>query len=250
MVKANCLNNMPTLLKKELKGNMSKINNSSKRLETIVEMIDDNSKIADVGSDHCYVPIACCKANKITFAQAIDNKKGPFTRMSKAIKESGYDNKIIASLSNGLDELDERVDTLIIAGMGGKLIISILENNIKKIGGINTIIIDAHNDRKQVIKYLEEIGYYLTENRFIYEADIAYDIMKWKKGKNLVKYTDEELEFGPLNLVSKSPAWEQYWISERERLINVLNSNDLPNSRKNECKLKIASIEKVLQKTN
>ncbi len=228
---------------------MQSINeNNLKRLSTIVDMVDNGSKIADIGSDHCYVPILCCKEGKIAFAQAIDNKKGPYERMVKAIENSGYSNMIEPSLSSGLDELDDDVDTLILAGMGGKLIISILEKNLAKLINIKTIIVDAHNDRPELIKFLENNSYHLEKNQFLYEGGIAYDIMKWKKGKSFKTYTEEELIYGPLNLITKSDSWRKYWLNEEQRIANVLSKTDLPIDKRNEYEDKLKSIRNVLEK--
>ena len=217
-----------------------------KRLEIIVRMIDNGANIADVGSDHCFVPIECCKLNKIKYAQAIENKKGPYSRMVKAINDNGCGDRIKPSLSNGLNELDEKVDTVILAGMGGKLIVSILNENLGKLDAVQTIIVDAHNDREFVTKYLESISYRLIENYFLYEANIAYDIMKWKKGSASRKYSEDELRFGPLNLISKNDAWKKYWLSEKTRIEYILKSNKLPNEKKDEYIKSLDSINKNL----
>lgn len=217
-----------------------------KRLEKIVRMIDNGAYIADVGSDHCFVPIECCKLNKIKSAQAIENKKGPYSRTVKAIKENGCEDRIKPSLSSGLNELDEKVDTVILAGMGGKLIVSILNENLDKLDAVQTIIVDAHNDREFVTKYLESVGYRLIENCFLYEANVAYDIMKWKKGNAPHKYSEEELRYGPLNLVSKNDAWKKYWLSEKIRIEHILKNNKLPDEKKDEYLKSLHSINKIL----
>lgn len=235
---------MQTPSKKESRNKMPSIN--SKRLRTIADMVDYGARIADVGSDHCYVPIMCCKENKIEYAQAIDNKKAPYEKIIKTIKENGLESKIKPSLSDGLDQLDEETDTLILAGMGGKLIISILDKNINKLEHINTIIIDAHNDRYEIIKYLEKIGYKIIQNCFLYEAGIAYDIMKWKKGKAEKEYTEEELKYGPLNLLAKGEDWKRYWLSEKNRIEKILQLEQLPDSKKNEYQKEFESINKIL----
>lgn len=230
--------------KKESRNKMPSIN--SKRLKTIANMVDYGTKIADVGSDHCYVPIMCCKENKIEFAQAIDNKKAPYEKIIKTIKENDLENKIKPSFSDGLDQLDEEVDTLVLAGMGGKLIIAILNKNISKLEHVNTIIIDAHNDRYEVTKYLEKIGYKIIQNCFLYEAGIAYDVMKWKKGKVEKEYTEEELKYGPLNLLTKSEDWKRYWLLEKNRIEKILQLEQLPGNKRIEYQQELKSINKIL----
>lgn len=214
-----------------------------KRLDVIVSFIDEGASIADIGSDHCYVPINAFNHRKIKFAQAIENKKGPYERMLREIQKANLGEEIIPSLSNGLDELSKKVDTLIIAGMGGKLIKEILHKNENKLRNIETIIVDAHNDRPILISYLESIGYHLTDNDFFYEGKIAYDVMKWGRGKPQKHYSEEEIFFGPLNLKKKEDSWVEYWRKERERIKNLLDLQDLPIDDK-------IKYQKILDKIN
>ena len=86
--------------------------------------------------------------------------------MLKEIQKANLKDRIVPSLSSGLDELSKEVDTLIIAGMGGKLIKEILQKNENKLDRIETIIVDAHNDRPILISYLESINYHLIDNDF------------------------------------------------------------------------------------
>ena len=152
--------------------------------------------------------------------------------MLKEIQKANLKDRIVPSLSSGLDELSKEVDTLIIAGMGGKLIKEILQENENKLDRIETIIVDAHSDRPILISYLESINYQLIDNDFFYEGKIAYDVMKWAKGKTDKPYSEEEVFFGPLNLKKKSGSWIEYWEKERNRIQNLLNLPGLPKEDK------------------
>ena len=217
-----------------------------KRLDVIVSFIDEGAAIADVGSDHCYVPINAFNGRKVKYAQAIENKKGPYERMLKEIQKANLKDRIVPSLSSGLDELSKEVDTLIIAGMGGKLIKEIFQKNENKLDRIETIIVDAHNDRPILISYLESINYHLIDNDFFYEGKIAYDVMKWAKGKTDKPYSEEEVFFGPLNLKKKSGSWIEYWEKERNRIQNLLNLPGLPKEDKTRYQGVLEKINSVI----
>lgn len=206
--------------------------NDSKRIKTIVSFIDSGANIADVGSDHCRVPVRAINEGKIAYAQAIENKKGPYQRMVKEIKNSGLEDSIEASLSDGIEELSPKVDTLIVAGMGGKLIKNIIKAHEDKLKNIETIIIDAHNDRPMLIQYLSSIPYKIEQNSFFFEDGIAYDVMKWRKANSAVSYSQEETFFGPLNVRNKPTDWISYWKGEYDRMNGILQNNDLPNEVK------------------
>lgn len=217
------------------------------RIEVIASFVDFEANIADIGSDHCKVPILLCKQNKIRFAQAVENKKGPYKRMCKEIEDSGFSNAIKPTLSDGLNDLDECVDTLIIAGMGGKLIISILAKNIKKLANISTIIIDAHNEKYEISSFLMKQGYILADNSFFYDSNKPYDVMKWQKSENRVEYTESELKFGPLNIIRKPQAWVCYWKNEIKRLKSIIEFNELPIEKKNQYIVEVYNIEKAIK---
>ena len=120
-----------------------KINNSetkktrlrlSERLKLVASFVPEGSRIADIGTDHGYVPIYLAETGKIKSALAMDVRKGPLARADEHIEEYRRDAgdaaiSIETRLSNGLEKLHVgEADTVIIAGMGGELEISILEN--------------------------------------------------------------------------------------------------------------------------
>lgn len=196
----------------------------SKRLNAIASLVDEGSYIADIGSDHCALPIALFEEKKIQKAFAVENKKGPFERMEKAIKNSGF--PITASFSSGLSNLPKEVDTVVLAGMGGPLIVRLLSEDPNKLENVQTLIIDAHNERPLVTRFLEKAGYSLFDNIFLIEEGIPYDIMKWKKGKNPSPYTDLEIDYGPLNLQRRPKDWLlalEGNLKEKERILSFLS---------------------------
>ena len=84
----------------------------SKRLQSIANLVPKNSYIADIGSDHAQLPIYLCETGTVSWAQAVENKTGPFLRMTHAIQESGLEGHIDCSRSDGIAGLDEGVDTV------------------------------------------------------------------------------------------------------------------------------------------
>lgn len=195
----------------------------SKRLSAIASLVDKDSFIADIGSDHCALPTALFSEGRIKNAFAVENKKGPYSRMKRAIEESGF--PIEPSLSNGLEKLPKEVDTIVLAGLGGPLIVNILSQNERKLETIRTIIIDAHNDKKMVIDFLEKKGFHIVDNIFLIESNIAYDVMKWSKGKPAKPYSELEKEFGPLNLTKRPKEWLltlEKSLREKERILSLL----------------------------
>ena len=100
----------------------------SRRLTLIASMVDKTDSVADVGTDHGYVPIYLVENNIVSKAIAMDINQGPLTRADENIKRKGLDNRITTRLSDGVRELKPgETDAIVVAGMGGQLIIKILE---------------------------------------------------------------------------------------------------------------------------
>lgn len=97
------------------------------RLMSCADFVRKNSKIVDVGTDHAYLPIYLIKMRKVQHAIASDVRKGPLLNAEKNLKKYHLLDNVELRLSNGLEKIkSEEVDDIIIAGMGGEVIIDIL----------------------------------------------------------------------------------------------------------------------------
>ena len=218
----------------------------SKRLETIVSFVTPGSVFADIGADHASVAIALLNRDICPKGQAVDNKPGPYSRMVKAVREAGLSSRCVCTLGDGLDELIPEADCLILAGMGGNLIVEILERGADKLAGVKELIVDAHSMRPYVIKRLSEMGFSVEDSAFLLEDGIPYDVMKWQKRPLERPYSPIECKFGPLNVLRKSAPWRAYLLKERERLVAIRDGNNVPEARKNRVAAEIKDIEQVL----
>lgn len=100
------------------------------RLSSVAALVEQDAAIADIGTDHGYIPVYLAEKKVIKSAVASDINEGPLNSCTSLVKEKGFENIIRTKLSNGLDSLDENdFDTIIIAGMGGELISDILSRH-------------------------------------------------------------------------------------------------------------------------
>ena len=101
----------------------------SKRLNAVASLVELGSSVADVGTDHGYIPVYLVE-NKISpFVVAMDINEKPLASCKSLVKAAGFEDVISTRLSNGLEKLDRgECDTVIIAGMGAELIVDILSN--------------------------------------------------------------------------------------------------------------------------
>ena len=204
----------------------------SKRLLTIASFVPKGAYLADVGSDHAWLPIHLVETGKIEWAQAIDNKVGPFMRMKENVAKSGAANHILCSLSDGITVLSQGVDTLAVCGMGGLLSCEILESHPEKLANVSTIIMDPHRDLIAVRKRVSELGFHIEEEAMVYEDKVYYTIIKFVRGFPERPYTNNELAFGPYLLKHGEPIFDEWLSTQKNKVSKLLNTPNLPKERR------------------
>lgn len=217
----------------------------TKRLEAVASLVDQDSTCLDVGCDHAYLSIHLIEAKKALSVIASDNKEGPLDQARKNIEQKKLQDKIKISLGYGMDTIEDDIDTVIIAGMGGKTINGILKKDSTVTKRVDTFIIQPNNDQKEVRKTMMKLGFYLTEEKLVKEKKYFYQVMKFQRGK--IRYSKKELFFGPKLLQNKDKNFVEYYkkeITSRKILMQLLPSNF--RWKKFQVKKEIAMIEKEL----
>ena len=215
----------------------------SKRLQVIHDMLP-KGVIADIGSDHGKLMIALFKSGKLLKGYAIENKKGPYQRLVKALEKEDLIDKIIPLFSDGISDLPIDVRHIVLAGMGGDLIIDILKAHSDKLKLVNTIVVDAHGAIGKVREEISNMGYAIAEEQIVKEDDKYYEIIKFIRADKAI-YTEDDLEFGPILRVEKSATFKEKY-QERIDEINHLLNLDLPSSRIEELIKERNRIESIL----
>ncbi|HAT55745.1 MAG TPA: tRNA (adenine(22)-N(1))-methyltransferase TrmK, partial [Lactobacillus sp.] len=118
----------------------------SKRLAAVASYVPKSARIADIGSDHAYLPVYLAKRNQIAFAVAGEVVDGPFENAVSEIAAQRLTDKIDARLGDGITVLrpEDRIDTIVIAGMGGTLISDILERGWQHLSGQERLVLQPN----------------------------------------------------------------------------------------------------------
>lgn len=152
------------------------------RLDTICDLVSENSIVCDIGCDHAYLLLKLY--NKICKGFACDIAKKPLETARKTILENNISDKITPILSNGLESINkDTFDTLVIAGMGGETIISILEDCKYIKDEKYDIILQPMTKDDFLRQYLYSNGYSIIKEIISIEDRRIYTILK-------VKFTD------------------------------------------------------------
>ena len=193
----------------------------SKRLAAVVAYVTKGNKVCDVGCDHGFVPIYLVKQGISPGVLAMDVRKGPLMQARNHIEEYGLTQYIKTRLSDGLDAYRiGEADTLICAGMGGRLMMHILEAWPDKTVSFHELILQPQSEIQIFRCFLREQGYLITDENMIEEDDKFYPIIRAVSGKSdktIPKGESFEDLYGPLLIREKHPVLRRYL--EREEKI-------------------------------
>ena len=170
----------------------------SERIIQIANFIEDGSSCFDVGADHGYLENYLSNYRNIHKILAVENKIGPFSSLKN--NTCGLKN-VECSFSSGLDNYNEQYDTVIMTGMGGKLIINLLNEHLDKLKFIKNLIIGPQKNIDEVRKDLLQLGFIINKEAIVKENNKYYFIIHLIHGIG-VSYSDDELQFG-YNVINK-----------------------------------------------
>lgn len=207
----------------------------SKRMETVVGMVypvDSNANtfvVADVGCDHAYVSIALIERNIANSVIAMDVRKGPLEIASKNVKQYQMTDKIDLRLGDGLERLSPgEADAVIIAGMGGLLVKSILERGLSK-EQRPVLILQPQSDLYEVRKYLQDIGYSIEREKMLIDEGKYYTVIRAVptiKNNVLDGVLGDDLSvkftYGAYGLLHKDEVLASYLEKEKDQLESIM----------------------------
>ncbi|AHN22516.1 tRNA (adenine-N(1))-methyltransferase [Lysinibacillus sphaericus] len=196
----------------------------SKRLETVAKFVPTGAVVADIGSDHAYLP--CYLIHKGIAASAVAGEvvKGPYESALGQVKKEGLTEKITVRLADGLAavEATDHVDTVTIAGMGGPLIVSILEKHPQSLQGVTRLILQPNIHAKVIREWALTNNWAILDEDILEEDEKIYEILVLQRGA--MTLSPSEILFGPKLLLRKAPAFLKKWQREKENWQRVLQS--------------------------
>jgi tRNA (adenine22-N1)-methyltransferase len=168
----------------------------SKRLKQIANFITSSDNLIDIGCDHALLDIYLIKNKIIDSCYVSDSNPKALNNAILNIKEYKLTKVINPVLGDGLEAIkDDKIDTVIISGLGSYTIIDILKNKAK-LQNISKIIIQANNNHYELRKFLSKINFYIKDENVVLDNNKYYITMLLKKGYK--KYSYEDLLYGPV----------------------------------------------------
>ena len=215
-----------------------KINN---RLKLVGDYVDKGSIPLDIGCDHAKLSIYLLKEKNFPFVYASDNKIGPLNQAKENVNYYNLADKIELIKADGLNSLNDKIDTITITGMGGLTINKMFLENKNKLTNIKTIILSPNNFIKEVRETINKLGYYLKDEELVEESNKLYHILVFSKGNKI--YSDKELYLGPILMTKNKEIIKKYYRNELTNINNLLLNNKISIEKKE----KFIKVKKCLE---
>lgn len=192
--------------------------NLSPRLSAVASFVPKGARMADIGSDHAYLPAHLLLQSKINFAVVGEVAKGPLENARHELAKQRLTDVTVLRLADGLAAVTaaDQIDTVTIAGMGGLLIRDILAAAKARGQVFETLILQPNTDEAVVRQWLTANAYQLTHERIVQEDKHFYEIIVAKPGKQTLSSLD--LTFGPFLRDEQSPVFKAKWQKEADRI--------------------------------
>lgn len=201
---------------------MNKLIELSPRLRMVADLVPFNARLADIGTDHAYLPAALLMEGKIPSAVAADLRPGPLSRAKLTAEEYELGRRISFCLCNGLQGIDlKEIDAVAIAGMGGETIRDILsaapwtrERNVP-------LVLQPMSTMAELREWLTTNGYVIQEERLAQEGNTIYTALLVQAGE-MVSLSPAELLAGKNTRDPLRGPWLDRWLHKTELALNGL----------------------------
>ncbi len=220
------------------------------RLEAIAKKVSYNATVADIGTDHAYIPIYLVENNIANSIYACDINQGPINMANKQIEKYGYTEEITTKLGPGLEPVvDMGIENIIIAGMGGILIKEIIEANKETAFSAHKLILQPMIAQEELRQYLIQNGFQIIDEDLAQEDRRIYQLIVAKKGIS-EPWADVDYHISPVLVEKKHPLLHKLIAAkenELEKIIKACSGEESQNAkiRREECSSLLKKIKDV-----
>lgn len=196
----------------------------SKRLEAVASFVPTGAVLADIGSDHAYLPCYLVHKNVISQAVAGEVVKGPYESAVRQVRTEGLTGNITVRLADGLAAIqpEDHVDTVTIAGMGGPLIVSILEKHPQALESVTRLVLQPNIHAKVIREWAMQNDWAILNEEILEEDGKIYEVLVLQRGEEAL--TETEVLLGKQLIAARSDVFVEKWTKEIANWQRVLQS--------------------------
>lgn len=219
----------------------------------VAEYVEEGAVLADIGSDHAYLPTYLVKKGVVKKAIAGEVVQGPYDSAVKNVRREKVEGKITVRLANGLQAIqkDDGVDTITIAGMGGPLIAKILDEGKTLLSSVRRLVTQPNIHAQAIRQWAVANEWKIIDEKILKEDQKIYEIVVLEKGRE--KYEEIELLLGPVLMKEKNPVFHEKWQREMNQWQQILKSLEGAHKdesileKRNQLTTQIKDVEEVLK---
>lgn len=210
------------------------------RLNKIFSVLPECTVFADIGCDHGYIAKAMLESGRCERAIIADISAKCLKKAEALLSDYIESGRVVSVVSNGFERL-EKCDCALIAGMGGREIISIL-----RAAAVlpERLVLQPMKNVKEVRECALSLGYAFVSDRVFFSDKKYYNLISLKKGEDYL--TDEELKFGRNNINEQNPEFKKMIACEIQALKGFAAGDKVSDGVRREMHLKIKELEKYV----
>ena len=236
----------------------SKVKGKSKlkltnRLLKIASLVSENKRLADIGTDHGYIPVYLLNEGRIDFAILADINKGPLENARSEVRRNKLEDKVDLRLGSGIEVLKKgEVDEVIIAGMGGILIGELLEANKEVAHSVDKLILQPMQAQEELRQYLLNNGYEILDECLEKEDFRLYEIIVAKyTGQNTIIDDEIYYEVGKRLIDNKDKLLSEFIDNKIKKYNNIIEKlgdkdSEAVISKRNLANERIEKLKKLI----
>ncbi len=189
----------------------------NRRLLLIAENIENGKGLIDVGTDHGYLPVYMAQKDYCGNIFASDINADPLNKAIRHARESGLDGRINFMLSDGLHDCpQDAVDTVVIAGMGGDMIVKILDEVEWVLSNDYKLILQPMSKAEILRYWLVYNGFEILREQLVDENNTVYQVIVARFG-GITKLNDAELYIGKRELSENTELYAKIFMQAKNR---------------------------------
>ena len=224
----------------------------SKRMQSVADMIQPCDAVGDIGCDHAFVSIYLVEQHRAKRVIASDVRRGPITIAKRNIEAMNLSDQIEIRMGDGLDTIvPGEVNAIVLAGMGGMLMIDILERGEAVVARCDQLVLQPQSDIEKVRRYLTEKGYHLADEQMLIDAGKYYNLLDVRVHEMVQKdeYDCSKLAddwcymYGGSLLRKKDPVLRSWLVKQRDTTAGLIDSLSGKNTENAVKRLKTIKAE-------
>lgn len=224
----------------------------SRRLERVAAHVPQGARLADIGSDHGFLPVALMLRGVIEAGVAGEVAQTPFASAQRTVRRNGLEADITVRLADGLAAVEpqDRISVVSMCGMGGETMCEILEAGKQRLDGVTRLVLQPNGGERELRRWLAGNGYRIVSEELLRENRFDYEIIVAEPGDGAV-YTAEQLYFGPVLMQERSEAflfkWQRMLRQKQQTLANFQRARDaVPQAKIDDFNQQLGWITQVL----